>query len=456
MKLASKKYKLTDMGNAERFGEHHADDLRYVAGVGWLSWDEKRWGSASKGEHIESGKKTVRAMYAEAAKCEEEGYRAALADWAASCESEKKLMAMLRLAQSDPQLAVVADELDANDYHLNCNNGIIDLRTLKLLPHDPKLLCTKLAPVTYDIRAECPTFLRFIDRIFASDQNLIAYVQRLFGNAITGDSSAQHLPILWGEGANGKSTLVGVIAHLLGDYAGIAPESLLTVGRNEHPTEMADLHGRRFMVASETDQNAKLHINRVKQLTGEVRIKARKMRQDFFEFRRTHKLFMQTNNKPRVSEDTEATWRRLKLIPFSVIIPEPERDPHLIDKLIAESSGILNWLLIGCKEWQTQGFGTAEAVADATRHYREESDPIGGFIDDCCTLGPDVQTATGQLRSAYETYCKSQGTHPINGKVFAARLDKLGCTAGRSFSGRFWNGIGLLHPAYMGEAEHVA
>lgn len=267
---------------------------------------------------------------------------------------------------------------------------------------------------------------------------------------MTGDASTQHLPILYGEGANGKSTLVGVLMAIMGDYAGTLPDTLLMVGRNEHPCEKADLQGKRFMAASETPATAKFNMPVVKQVTGEVTIKARKMHGNYYEFPRTHKLLLQTNNKPRVMEDSEAVWRRLKLIPFNVIIPEPERDPKLLDKLLAEKSGILNWLLVGCVDWQREGFGMPEAVADATRHYREESDPIGGFVDDCCTLGPDVSSSSGTLRAAYEEWCKAQGVHPINGKLFGMRLEKLGCSSGRNHGGRFWTGIGVLSHDFMG------
>ncbi|HVX85286.1 MAG TPA: phage/plasmid primase, P4 family [Phycisphaerae bacterium] len=456
MKLTTVKYKLSDIGNSERFAGHWQGKLIYVAGMGWFIWDEKRWRLATKGEYIECAKKTVRAMYAEASRCEEEGYRAALADWAASCESEKRLMSMLRLAQSDPRLAVNADQLDADQMILNVENGTIDLRTLKLRPHDPAQLCTKLAPVTYDAAAKCATWLAFLDRIFAQDADLIGYVQRIFGNAITGDATAQILPILWGEGANGKSTLVGAIMAILGDYAGTAADTLLMAGRNEHPCERADLQGKRFVAASETSSTAKFNMAIVKQLTGEPRIKARKMHGNYYEFLRTHKLFLQTNNKPRVSEDSEAVWRRLRLIPFNVIIPEAERDRRLLEKLVAEGSGTLNWLLIGCREWQEQGFGMSDAVADATRAYRAESDPIAGFIEDCCVLGADVTASSGALRSAYETWCKTQGAHPISGKAFAARLTKMQCEPDRNFSGRFWRGVGIVSNAHAEVSDHGA
>jgi putative DNA primase/helicase len=296
--------------------------------------------------------------------------------------------------------------------------------------------------------------MAFIDRIMGANERLIAYVQKVLGNAVSGDANSQFFPIFWGEGANGKSTLLGIAQYVLGDYASIASDSLLTVGRQEHPTELADLQGRRLVIASETEEGGRLRVQLVKRLTGEVRMKARRMRQDFYEFDRTHHIILQTNNRPRIDEDSEAVFRRIRLVPFTVIIPLPERDPGLLDKLKAEASGVLTWLVMGCLAWQREGLDMPPEVADANQNYREESNPLGEFVDDCCTIGPGLSTGAGMLRQAYERHCTERGIKPISGNKFAERLLKMGFERGRNHAGRLWAGIGLLttQHEYAGEA----
>jgi putative DNA primase/helicase len=239
----------------------------------------------------------------------------------------------------------------------------------------------------------------------------------------------------------------------MGDYAGSAPDSLLTLNQHqEHPTEVADLQGKRLVVASETEAHARLRTQLIKKITGESTIKARRMYGNYFEFRRTSKIFLQTNNKPLIREDTEAVWRRIHLVPFMATIPAAERDPRLMERLREEAPGILAWLVRGCLEWQHAGLQPPQEVAEATRSYREESDPLADFINDCCAIDPDFVTATGELRRAYEAYCTEKGMRPVGGRTFAERLQQLQCTADRNASGRFWRGIALVDTAanFMG------
>lgn len=442
-----KNYSLTDTGNAERFRDMHKGKAIYASGQWWIH-DGKRFARDIINKVEQLAKETASSIYADASRHPDADTQAKLAKWAITTQSAQKREAMIKLARSEPGIAYTADQLDADPWLLNCINGMVDLRTGVLKPHDADQLITKLAQVVFDEKAKYPRFEHFITRIFGNQKDLIEYVQKLLGLALSGDISEQILPIFWGDGANGKSTLLGIVADILGDYAGIAPDSLLTTSRNQsHPTELADLCGRRFVVASETEGTARLRLQLVKRLTGEHRITARRMHKDFFEFTRTDKLFLQTNNKPRIPEDTEAAWRRIKLVPFTVVIPESERDPHLLDKLKAEKSGILNWLIQGCLAWQANGLVAPNQVVVATKEYRDESDPLADFVEECCMIESGVQTQRGQLYRAYVTYTERRGERPITQKSFAAKIRKLGCADGRSHAGRFWDGISLVyHP----------
>ncbi len=390
---------MTDLGNAERLVANYGDDLRYShATARWLVWDRKRWKEDDEGTPQRLAGMTARRILVEAAKCDHEETRAALAKWARTSESRHRIENMVLLARSRPQIVVRISELDADPWALNVFNGTVDLRTGELRPHRRQDLLTRMAGAEFDPAAPCPRFMAFLQQIFADDAAMIEYVRRLLGMCLTGDVREQILPIWYGVGANGKSVLIDLVKAIMGDFASNAPPNLLTQPRTqEHPTEIADLLGRRLVIASETEDAAAFKLQFVKRLTGDATLKGRYMRQDYFSFPRTHKLIVVTNNKPRVREDSEAVWRRLRLIPFDVVIPVHQRDPLLLSKLVAEGAGVLAWLVEGCLAWQRQGLGEPPAVADATNMYRAEEDNLGAFIEDRCVLDQSVSPEQSSL-----------------------------------------------------------
>jgi putative DNA primase/helicase len=440
----SARIELTDVGNARRLVRLHRDKIRHVSGIGWYVWDGIRWRLDDTLEIYRLAKETVQAMLEDSAKVVDDAQRRALAKHALASESAVRLRAMVDMAASEPGIAIRAEELDADSWLLNVKNGIIDLRDGTLHPHDPAKLLTKLAPVNYDPAATCPRFDQFLTEIFGVGNELPQYVARLFGMCLTGDTREQILPILWGEGQNGKSTLVGVIMHIMGDYAGLAAESLLMVGRHEeHPCGLADMQGKRIVVASETESAGRLKMQLIKRLTGDETIKARRMRENYYEFPRTHKTILQTNNKPRINENSKAVWRRVKLIPFNVIIPDDKKDPELLRKLKAEASGILNCLIGGCLDWQRHGLGEPPEVMQATDAYREESDPLREFLEERCVETPGAWTATGELYTAYTRWCEASGERPVRKNQFGEAMVRSGFEAERRNAGRGWKGIAL-------------
>ena len=195
---------------------------------------------------------------------------------------------------------------------------------------------------------------------------------------------------------------------------------------------------------SETERVRRLRVALIKTLTGDDTIRCRPIYGRPFTYRRTFKAVLITNHKPRVDDDTEAVWRRLRLVPFAVTIPKVERDTKLSEKLWAEAPGILAWLVRGCMAWQVDGLGEPDAVMDATSAYREESDPVSAFVADACTLTPDAWTLTADLRTAYERFCNEQGDHPVGSRRFTDAMTRAGCTPERRHAGRGWRGIGLL------------
>jgi putative DNA primase/helicase len=333
-----------------------------------------------------------------------------------SSESATGIKATLTLAQSEAGIALTSPDLDADLWALNCRNGTVDLRTGELLPHDPAKLMTKMAPVHYDEDAKCPLWDAFLDKIMAGKKAMIRYLQRVGGMALTGDVSEQEMYVFYGVGQNGKSVFLDTLEGLMGDYACEAPPSLLTTPRyDQHPTEIADLCGQRLVIGSETEEGDRLRIQLVKRLTGNARLKGRKMRQDFFEFDRTHTLVLVTNNKPRIGETTLAVWRRVRLVPFSVIITEAEKDTQLLKKLRAEWPGILAWFVRGCLDWQQHGLQTPEEVKVATEQYQAEEDPLAEFLSERCILKPDLKAGRAAVYSAYRSWAEDAGeAHPLD------------------------------------------
>jgi putative DNA primase/helicase len=440
---------MTDVGNAQRFVTRHGDRFRYCDALGgWLVWDGKRWSPDEEGKVITACKDTTLAMIDEA-----NGIRDDLGDilsnWARKSQSKSRLTAMEKLAR--PELAVTLDQLDADPWLLNCVNGTVDLRTGDLRPHVPTNFITRMAPVAYDPKAQCPRFDAFLARVFAGDKVLIGFAQQFLGHCLTGDITEQYLVVFHGDGANGKSVLIDTVCGVMGDYAGEAPPFLITSRRfDEHPTEIADLRGKRLVIASETEKGIALKLQQVKKLTGNAVLKGRYMRQDYFEFHRTHKLVLVTNNLPLITEDSEATWRRILVIPFDVIIPSDERDPKLMEKLKAEWPGILAWLVRGHMS-QLNGLRIPEMVKAASDEYRAASSSAHSFLDEMCVFGPDHATTTTDLRAAYTKWCCWHGVKAEHESALRRRLRAMGCEPCKVKGDRGWRGVSIRQDE---DAEH--
>jgi putative DNA primase/helicase len=322
--------------------------------------------------------------------------------------------------------------MDRDPWLLNLRNGTINLRTGEFRPHDRRDLITKLAPVNYDPEAVCPIWDGFLDRIMAGNKDLINFIRRATGYSLTGSVKEQVMVFLYGQGANGKSTFLSTVLALVGDY-GIQSHSELLMARTReaHPTERSDLYRKRIVACVEVDQGRRMAESLVKQLTGGEKVRARRMREDFWEFDPTHKLFLAGNHKPTVQGTDEGIWRRVLLVPFTVSIPETERDKDLPDKLKVELPGILNWALCGCREWITGGLGVPDVVRKATDQYREEMDDFEDFVEDCCVVGKDQRVRASDIYQAYKDWVPG-GTRPLPRKDFKAQLAKRGFRDSRS------------------------
>ena len=422
-------YHLTDLGNAERLVDLHGQDLRYCYPFKrWLIWDGRRWNNDNMGQLRKLCKDTIKQIYQEALKLDDFEARKALMQFALSCESVKRQKDMAEFAQSEDGVPILPDDLDKNIYLINCLNGTVDLRTGELRPHKRSDLTTKLVPANYNPGAKCPVWLSHLDKIMAGNKDLIEFLQRAFGYSLTGDTSERKIFIEWGGGFNGKSITNDTIAVVMGDYAMRTPTETLLIKRSDGgiPNDIARLRGARFVYASETEPGKRLAESLIKDISGGDKIAARFLHQEFFEFYPEFKLWLGTNHRPIIRGTDHAIWDRIRLVPFTVRIPENERIPktELFEMFQGEIDGIFSWLVEGCLKWQKDGLGVPNEVMAATDNYRNEMDILSDFIENRCILGENCTVSLKKLYTEYEEWAEENGEKTITKKMFGANLDE--------------------------------
>lgn len=430
----------TDIANAKRLIDKHSRDLRYTPERGWLAWDGRRWAVDEKSLRVLGyAKRTALEIFDEVKDAED---RDRLYKHAKRSQSKNAIQAMEWLARSEAPASIT--QFDADPWLLNVENGTLDLRTGELRAHQHADLITKLAPVEYDREADCPTWRATLERIFASDGDIIEYLRRLVGYGLTGLSVEQVIHFMHGMGANGKSTVSELVQEMLGDYATVCSPDLIMARRHGGiPNDVARLRGVRLAMMNETGQGARFDEAKLKDLTGGDRLTARFLHAEFFDFRPTHKLIIRGNHKPAITGTDEGIWRRLRLIPFNVVIPTEDRDPYLLDKLRAELPGVLRWAVEGCLSWQRDGLKPPAAVLAAVSTYRDEADTLGRFIAESCTVRNLAQVKASAFQRAYATFCRDADERPIPSKDLPAELERRGFHYQRTNTARLYLGLEL-------------
>lgn len=449
MSLKKKNFKRTDIGNAERLVNRHGQNIRYINPFGkWYLWDGRRWCEDKIDRIYQMAKDTVRAIYDESFKADDSDSRTSLARHAVRSESRARIESMVSLAKSE--VPILPDEIDKDMWFFNCNNGVIDLKTGKLKPHKRDYMITKLSSVDYSPKAECPTWHQFLSDIFQDEQgnvkqDTIDFLQKAVGYALTGETREQVLFFLYGTGRNGKSTFMNVIKDIFGEYGKQTNADTFTIKKGDRVNnDIAALKGARLVAATESEEGARLAESLVKQLTGGEPVQARFLHQEFFEFVPQFKIFFTTNHKPTIRGADEGIWRRIRLIPFTITIPEEKLDKELSQKLRSEMPGILNWMVEGCLKWQQEGLGVPQEVQEATQSYKNEMDTIGNFLQECCIFNENAKCKIADLYSTYSYWCSENGEYELTKNKFNRKLEERGFSKKISTGGYpYFFGIGL-------------
>jgi P4 family phage/plasmid primase-like protien len=451
-------FHFTDRGNAERVLDRHGENIHYCEPMRkFFVWSGQNWQLDDVRAVERYVKETQRSLYRWAtAKLKESGEPDGDLDKQAEAkkllatikhclawENQKKVAACIDSMKSERGVPIVPQQLDCDPFLFNCLSGTINLKTGEQYAHRRGDLLTKLAPVHYDPDAGCPLWLSCLDTWMAGNPALIGYLQRVAGYCLTGSVSEQVLWLFHGGGQNGKSVFLRTIQDLMGDYATSGVDDLLMQKRGQsHPTEIADLFGKRLVLTVEQDQGRKMAEAIMKKLTGEDVLKGRRMREDFWEFQPTHKIILAANHKPEIQGQDKGVWRRIKLVPWNVTIPDGKRDMNLLKKLEAEWPGILAWAVRGCLEWQRSGLAEPKDVTDATNAYRAEQNEVAEFIAECCTVNKELSVRAGILHSEFQKWLGRDVTK----NAFAALMLANGYqSVPDSDKCKVYKGIGLNH-----------
>lgn len=442
----------TDQANVQRLLKYFGKRM-LVASDRWYAWDGRRWvpDDSIATRYAMTLSKIIAQEAQEwdkkpAVTGEEESLNKniakALKGWSTKAEMRSTIDAALALAKR--VLSVDDNILDSDPWLLNCENGTVDLRTGRLQPHDQNDYITKICPVSFYPEAKCPSFESVLLRVCCEEGGpspVAKFLQRWFGYCATASTREQKFVVHYGLGSNGKSTILDVISETMGDYAGTAAPGLLVAGgKDRHPTEIADLFGRRMVTAHESSEGGILREDFVKQATGGDRIKARFMRADFFEFAPTHKIQLLTNHKPIIKGQDHGIWRRVVMVPYKARFGTPEevaigsamypKDVNVLERLRNEKEGVLRWLVDGAVSWYRDGLNPPDYVLAASGEYQKEQDRVLLFLQENCDMDPSYSVFLNSememgLFQVYELWCKEGGFFSLSKIRFLQEIERL-------------------------------
>ncbi|MCC7414279.1 MAG: hypothetical protein IT495_21880 [Gammaproteobacteria bacterium] len=423
---------------ALQFVAQYGPGFRWTPGLDWMRDEGAHWVRDDAMTRFNAARRICR----DASNAAPEKFTIRLA-------SAKTVAAVLTLAQSDPRIVVPVEAWDRDPFTLNTPAGLIDLRTGRLRSRNRDDYCTQITTTSPDAAMRCPNWLRFVGEVFTHDPDMIGFVQRMGGYMLTGDRREQKIFFAYGTGTNGKNTLLDLWLRILGRYAIKLPSSALMHSNvDRHPTELAQLRGRRVAFSSELEEGQFWAEARIKELTGDEFLTARFMRQDFFEFRQSQKHLIVGNYKPRLRGGDPALARRMVLIPFLEVFEGHRKDMTLPGKLRAEAPAVLAWLIQGSVAWHAEGLAIPAKVRDASRDYLAEHDDAATWVAECCERQAELSDAASELYASFRQWKQDRGEHAPSQTVWGQRMAQMpGVRRGISAGKVRYDGIRLTTEA---------
>lgn len=409
------------------FADTYKSVLKYnVTTKTWFMYDGVIWredtGSVITGKLAELFQRLLKIYLADAVSANETQFESQYQKYVLRLGDRNKRLKMIEDAKHHTHIRT--EDFDTDQDLLNLRNGVLNLKTFELLPHDPELLLSKVCNVEYNADQMPALWEKYLSEVFEDDPEKINYMQRLFGYSLTGNNAHEECYLLYGKTTrNGKSTMLRVMETMMGSYAmSIRPESLAQRRNDGRQAsgDIARLKDCRFLHCSEPQKGMVLDVALLKSLTGRDVITARNLYEREFQFVPVFKLFFNSNVLPAVNDMTLFSSGRLKVIEFNRHFTEAERDVNLKDKLEKPDSlsGILNWCLIGLKQYYDQGIIPPKSVVQATAAYRAESDKIQNYINDCLQQSDVANLPLKDLYDVFRRWCTQNGYKPEGKKAF--------------------------------------
>jgi putative DNA primase/helicase len=446
----------SDMGRSKVFSDKYAGKVLWCGDFkSWLVWDDKRWNDDRMLHITQLAKKMVEEMIVSALKAisnatgEEDVKRAkAIFKDTVKAKGERSIKAMIELAKSD--VSVKVEDLDGDPFLMNCQNGIVNLRTGELKKHDPSLLMTRIAGADYIPGKKFELFGEFLKLITCDDAELINYFQQICGMAAIGKVFHEGMAVFYGNGQNGKSTFLNCISKVFGDYAcSINPEVLMSQRDGRQPVGITRLDGKRFVTAVELEEGRRMSSSMLKQLSSTDPITGRELYQKDRTFMPTHTLIMATNFLPKIGSSDVGTWRRIAVVPFKATIQSQNQIKDYADVLFKkDGDAILAWIIEGAIKYIRNDYHIKlpSVVEAATKDYKNAEDWVGNFTYECCEVG-GYEEQGGKLYDAYTEWCEKNNEYKRRPRDFAAALETAGYEKRKTMHGALWSGLRLINPA---------
>ncbi len=449
-----KSYSFDDTGNAEWFLDMFGDELRYnYTNKQWMYYDGRKWCDDTTNRVKAYADKFIVEMHKQLIKeCDpdDSDMLKAIQKHIKSARSSKGKKALI--TEAEHMAPVEQHNLDNDIFMFNTPNGILNMKTGEFINHNAEHLISKMSLTEYTDKCDCPLWIDFLDTIFAGDKELIRYIQKAVGYSLTGSTAEQVAFFLYGTGGNGKGVFIETIAHIAGSYASnIQADSLMVKGNTasgQANSDIARLAGARFVTSSEPNEGVKLNEGLIKQLTGEDRVTARRLYGNEFEFRPQFKIWLSTNHKPIIRGTDNGIWRRMRLIPFIVQIPEEKQDKNLKHKLLKETPGILSWAVEGFLMYLKEGLKVPESIKKATAEYRNEMDVVTAFLDNCTRANENAEVGASELYKAYTEWANTNNEYIMSNRKFGVEISKK-YGKFRKSTGQVYFGVELVNKPYQ-------